>query len=872
MNRLVFPVAMLVTLILTALFGCSGPADPVSNPLSNHPSSSTDVPAFDSSRMLWGIWRVTIDPETLEVEVMPVRGAQFTCNVTRFLQPPSSPVHMLSFTILAGSIPSTGYFEVNVGLRHPFPSLPFYCGFDVRGILIANATLHALGDPGLVYASPSETHILNADGWTRWWNPTEFTSFETIFGYAKGKLAPPVFPTATLNGYKYFADGFDSDSDLSDLDPATRGTFSVTGGVNSRLYKIQFGQPGGSTDFNFNYAIDASWDPPDPAYAPAYPIEAFPLEANCQEAYWIDADFTGSTAWFVDPSQKGGDLHVALEIGDWGALAAGTTVEDEIAAIRVEGPSLLDTPIDVLPSAVVSDGNGVSSSVFTFDLLGVHPTGLTAQTILVTVESSHPITYEPQVSGGSNFDYPDAALAAHRFFDAPILDSPVGETPIITKIDPSNAPLDSGDVAVVITGENFASNATSKLVKSDEPAVEIPGTGIVVAPDGTTIDCSFDTDSADGAKIGLYDVVVTNPGPPELSGQLDEGFEIYQQSACSEVFSDEIYVGDLEGHAQEVHSIAFTADGLLVSRAYVGGQYGLYGYDVTQNGNVAGTPIVPNMLYGGNSIGDINVDDLTGNIVYCPIGNGWAEQNNIVAYTPTGELIGQFKAQNIDQIQGMDTDDDGSIWVIGFSYKQPPGDPPQIDEFYIDHYTWDSTGQKYDCDPVGSIPAEEMSNPWAGIYDVAISYSDHRFMIFSIGALYGRIDCYDLSSGVPDYLYGKENILPYQTGAHGFYMWIAAGQIEIDHSSLTNEECRVLVAARQIWWNGETFVKLDTDANILDTWNNPDADAEDRYFWGTGINPNASDPDGTFAVAMEDYSAYGGDPSRFHVFEVPPGW
>ena len=44
--------------------------------------------------------------------------------------------------------------------------MAIYRGFDVRGILMANATKHASYDSGLVYAGQGETHLINADGWT----------------------------------------------------------------------------------------------------------------------------------------------------------------------------------------------------------------------------------------------------------------------------------------------------------------------------------------------------------------------------------------------------------------------------------------------------------------------------------------------------------------------------------------------------------------------------------------------------------------------------------------------------------------------------------------------------------------------------------
>ena len=269
----------------------------------------------------------------------------------------------------------------------------------------------------------------------------------TLFGFTPGKLAPPTSPTSTLNGYKYFADGLTADEDATSLDPSTRGTFSTNPGLNVRRYDIQFTMNGPNPKFDFNYAVDASWELPDPTYKPTYPIQAFSLSANCQEAYQMSAGFTGSTAWYIDPTTNGGNLHVNLEVSDWQAMKAGNQVANEIAAIWVESSDMGISPINEFPSATVSGGNGVTSSVFSFDIANVHPSGLTNQSLMVAVLSSNPTTYQPQVNGGQKFAYPSAPLAAYMFFAPPISATPPSTTnPVVLSIVPDEGLIDSGDL------------------------------------------------------------------------------------------------------------------------------------------------------------------------------------------------------------------------------------------------------------------------------------------------------------------------------------------------------------------------------------------------------------------------------------------
>lgn len=117
--------------IFILLTGCSG-SSPMEPPgIGDNGSHEISSPLnYENNRTLWGLWTVSIDPVTLQAEVVPLRTTEFTANVTRFMQPPASPINMLSIALNGGD-PSSGYFIVDITVNHPFPGVNFYNGFDV---------------------------------------------------------------------------------------------------------------------------------------------------------------------------------------------------------------------------------------------------------------------------------------------------------------------------------------------------------------------------------------------------------------------------------------------------------------------------------------------------------------------------------------------------------------------------------------------------------------------------------------------------------------------------------------------------------------------------------------------------------------------
>ena len=515
-NRIIIATAL--ALVLFA--GCS---HQIGSPMSPGMTNENNRNA-ESNRVLWGLWQVTIDKTTSEVDIVPLRGALFNVNVQRFLSPPAVPVNMMSIKILPETDLSQGLVVCEVSLRHPFLGLQEYKGFDVRGIFMADGDTSSDYDPAIRYGSAeaNEAHMLNADGFTRWWNATEFTDKAPLFSYKPGKMGNQYFPTATLNPYKYFTDGLDAESPVWDLNPATRGVFTPTTSPNTRRYEIVFPIVGSQPVIIFNYAVDASWEPPDPSYFPDYPLESFGPGSQCQEAYEVRTDEDGD-AWYYN-GNSGGSVNLHIEVFDWQGAANPSGVPGEISAIRIESP-VLAKPIDIFPFASVSPGTE-TSSVFTAELSGgdlaLNSSG--DFPLLGSVESVSPNNYQPQLDGGEAFVYPDGPLAAYFMGSIHISGEPVVTGPKVYSIDPDSGYVGLKYDGVLIGGENFQDGATVKLVKSDDPSMIIDGTEVVVIDsENITFSANLDT-FAGNTGSGVYDVVVKNPDNNE--GSLDEGFEV----------------------------------------------------------------------------------------------------------------------------------------------------------------------------------------------------------------------------------------------------------------------------------------------------------------------------------------------------------
>ena len=338
-----------ITALVCIVLGCSGGQATLTLPGEQVASDSPNA----GSHMLWGLYQFYCDRNAGAIDVVPLRDSDVHLNALRVLEPPVGLYLTVENIMFSGD-----KIECDVGLRHPFLGLVQYTGFDVCGILISRGSIGGFTDPDLLLPGDADFRLLNADGYTRWWNPAEFpVNNGTMFGYTDGLLGTPQSVAnfnATLNGYKYFCDELaDPDDPIYNVDPARRGVFSA-GQKNVRHYVIGVGDAG----MIFNYAIDACWK--FPTGNPPWEVPGdFPQAANRPEAWNISANIVENTLW-NDGTNYGGDLNMAIDVYDW--------FSPELNLVAVDSPGNFNAIIDAAPS-----GGGVGYSTYAIDIHGATP-------------------------------------------------------------------------------------------------------------------------------------------------------------------------------------------------------------------------------------------------------------------------------------------------------------------------------------------------------------------------------------------------------------------------------------------------------------------------------------------------------------------
>ncbi len=319
-------IIIFISLILPSCSGLTAstpetPADSV--PLNTALAASTNPGPVH----LWGMYDVLLDPVNKTAVVQPDRSAQYAVNVVKFLNDDPSSMHIDIAGVHTGTYGTVIY--VDVTLIHPFPGMPGFDGYDVRGVLMGTGSGVLAYNPDLIYPNPDIDQSIDGiytgaadkpDGYTRWFNKPEFsTGGVPMFSYTQGNQAPQDFsPTATLCPYKYFADGLGATDDASEwlkAHPTSYGSFK-SGSANTRRYAVRF-PPG--TQFKFGYAVIASWAGQSPYNHPAMADEAVTAEADVVKDIYYES-----------PSNFGGDLIADFTLYAWKGLPTTIVIESTV--------------------------------------------------------------------------------------------------------------------------------------------------------------------------------------------------------------------------------------------------------------------------------------------------------------------------------------------------------------------------------------------------------------------------------------------------------------------------------------------------------------------------------------------------------------
>jgi len=405
-----FPLLPIVLLFFMVSAGCQ------SNPVVPTDATAPEISinsgqTSDGGRTCLGYYSFIFDRDNETVEIIPMRMNQFHVNVTGIL---NQTMGVSAVGVPSEHDPPNGLFVFDITLTHPFGSKPQLAGFDVRGILM---TPGSLGVGAVFLADTDETRLVNADGYTRWWNPSEFT-VPGMYGYTQGALAPspPSSLTARINPYKYFADVLFPQSSLAAVvdEPWSsdkgRGVFKA-GESNTRRYKIRFPMSPGP-QIIFGYAVDASWYFPDPNPPSVIPGD-FSIDANQIEAWRVVFENDGNSLFYdSDSGVGGGVLKVLVNAFDWQGQDDGN-IQNQIEDVRLYVPELMSGGT----SAVYLNETELKAR-FTKILTGLNAPSEAGEVLVAT---------KVIADGSPNYDQgpgdaPDATVSAWQVLIADVVD------------------------------------------------------------------------------------------------------------------------------------------------------------------------------------------------------------------------------------------------------------------------------------------------------------------------------------------------------------------------------------------------------------------------------------------------------------------
>jgi hypothetical protein len=404
------------------------------------------------------------------------RDAMFTANVVNFL---NGKYSNLGFKINDTPI-GAGYIDVDidVSITHPFPGLSQYDGNDVRGVFMGDGSGSLKYNPELMYAVQGvdqtmlpdpDDNLGGPDGYTRWFNKPEFNGTMPLFSYTQGKLATPSYnESATLNPYKYFADGLGVNDDLwtflKDSDSG-HGLFS-SGVTNTRNYYLRFPTAKG---VKYSYAVLANWKGELPSDHPS----------NCPEVIAVDLT-DQSNLYFVDQTNKGGALKLDIGVWDWDSTISAGVMEDYKLILE---STVLNAPVSLSFSQMTPTGGGEHYSTYHVEITPDNITSTSGNELWVIAEQQgFDYTNEFGVTNLADTD----PLASFFRYNIKVSNSLTNHDPVCDLVVTDASPIHGWDVGVPVHFD--ASGSTD--VDGDTLSFEwdFDGDGVYAEPVDDSID------------------------------------------------------------------------------------------------------------------------------------------------------------------------------------------------------------------------------------------------------------------------------------------------------------------------------------------------------------------------------------------------
>jgi hypothetical protein len=318
-------MVLIVTVFIGVLsmLGCSGRIDnPALPSIENSLLTGQTAAVEPSNTYMLGYYDIYFDPATSTFEAVLNRNASFTLNIVPFLNKMTIPKNGITFDqiVIHNDDPSFIGVDVVFSIYHPFPGYPQYNAYDARGVLIGNGA-SVLEYSGL--SAPkhgTDVWMKNPDGYTRWFNPSEFTT-QLIFGYAPGGYQN-LAGDANLNPYKYYGKHLGADDNLWSWltsGPNYDGIFESGSG---RKMEIEFPMPPDGLGIMFGYAVVVTWE----EQGPVGPYHA----VHCPES--VAAKVTQTPDVWYDPGtgNSGGNLILDIDLFAWDEQPSTVKIESSV--------------------------------------------------------------------------------------------------------------------------------------------------------------------------------------------------------------------------------------------------------------------------------------------------------------------------------------------------------------------------------------------------------------------------------------------------------------------------------------------------------------------------------------------------------------
>jgi hypothetical protein len=266
------------------------------------------------------------------MEVVPLRSSDMHLNLVNFLD--SGGYKGLEISGVEHILPD--FLKVDLKFTHPFGgiSVSGYRIFDVRCILMTDSEYEFPESARRIAWSGNYPIVVNPDGYTSIFNPTEFPEFSgpPLLTYITGKYSFGDLPNSTLNPFIAYRRNDDRRRFT------THYTFHET-------RKVWLTPPDGP--FSFGYAVDCSWMVADGTYPP---------EANCPEPYniktWLGPGLTNNI---------GSEAQIQVEVFDHQSI-------ETIQAVVLEAPDIFNGTVELALSHVTGEESVMFEGIITNDL------------------------------------------------------------------------------------------------------------------------------------------------------------------------------------------------------------------------------------------------------------------------------------------------------------------------------------------------------------------------------------------------------------------------------------------------------------------------------------------------------------------------